>query len=308
VVVNSFIQVLALTLQVAPTLLGTHALLVAVEEPGYPAAYNLVESLGHSLVGVEIDAHGALPTSLEAALDRGANIVLVTPRAINPTGASWTAERRKQLADVIGHYPGVLVIEDDHFSGLASGSPGSLLLDHRLAERTIHVRSFSKSLAPDLRATAAIARGRLHTLVRDSKINMGGWTPKIGQRALAAALAHPGLDAALETARHAYAQRREAFVNGVLAHLPNADISLPTDGLNVWMHLPLGCDALDVIQNAAHMGVLISSGEAFYLHGGRRDAVRVSIGHVTTEEAAQAGELVARAVLTVDDLVLPMVV
>jgi GntR family transcriptional regulator/MocR family aminotransferase len=307
-VVNSYIQALALTLQVAPTLVGSNELSVAVEEPGYPASFNLAESLGHRLIAVETDAHGALPTSVEAALDRGANVVVLTPRALNPTGASWTVERRAQLADVLGQFPRVLIVEDDHFSGLASGSPGSLFQDQRLAERTVHVRSFSKSLAPDLRETVVIARGRLRKLVRDAKINNGGWTSKVNQRALAAALAHPALDSALEAARSAYAQRREALIEHLLAHMPEADLSLPTDGLNIWMRLPVGCDALDVIQNAAHLGVLISSGEGFYLHAARRDAVRISIGHVTTADARRAGELVARAVLTVDDQPLPLVV
>jgi DNA-binding transcriptional MocR family regulator len=94
----------------------------------------------------------------------------------------------------------------------------------------------------------------------------------------------------------------------IAARLPSAEVAPAADGLNVWVRLPPGCDALDVIQHAAQLGVLLSSGEAFYLHPGRRDAVRLSVGRVDTDAARRAGELLARAVLTVDDIALPLVV
>jgi len=88
VVVNSVAQLLGLTLDIAPAVVGTNDLCVAVEEPGYHSAFNLIESRGVRLIGVEDDADGAQPESLGAALAGGANLVLLTPRALNPTGAS----------------------------------------------------------------------------------------------------------------------------------------------------------------------------------------------------------------------------
>jgi GntR family transcriptional regulator / MocR family aminotransferase len=307
-VVHSVAQLIGLALQVAPSIVGGDETVVAVEEPGYHAAFNLVESRGHRMLGLECDSHGVLPASLEQALAHGANVVLLTPRALNPTGASWTAERRLAVAGVLAGHPGVLVIEDDHFAGLAASAPGSLGGDPRLAERTVYVRSFSKSIAPDLRITVAIARGRLHALLRDVTLGSGGWAPHLNQRVLAAALANSKLDAAAVAAREAYAARRHAIADAVSVRLPSAHVAPAADGLNVWVTLPPACDALEVVQHAAQLGVLVSSGEAFHLRQGHRSAVRLSVGRVDTESARRAGELLARAVLTVDDVSLPLVV
>lgn len=121
---------------------------------------------------------GALPDSLECAIRAGANAVLLTPRAHNPTGASWTPERLRALGDVLSQYPHVLAIEDDHFGDIADEQPGSLLADVRVEDRVIYIRSFSKSIAPDLRLSVAAARPRLKTLLRKQRA-----TPTAGVRA-----------------------------------------------------------------------------------------------------------------------------
>lgn len=67
------------------------------------------------VIGAAVDAKGMRPDALESALEKGAKAVLITPRAHNPTGVSITAERAKQLQDVLRRYPDVVVLEDDHF-------------------------------------------------------------------------------------------------------------------------------------------------------------------------------------------------
>jgi DNA-binding transcriptional MocR family regulator len=306
VVMSSARQLLTLTLRVAPSVLGTDELIVAVEEPGHYAMYDTIESIGHRLVGVEVDDEGAVPASLESALALGANIVVLTPRALNPTGATWTAARRAALADVLATHAGVLIVEDDHFAGISDHRPGSLLADPRLEERIIYGRSFSKSMGPDLRTTLVASRARLRAQLRDAKLVTDGWSPRITQRALAAALDDPALGEAFARARQAYAERRAAVTEAMAARLPAGSVAPSADGVNVWVRLPDGCNLLDVIHDAAELGVLVSSGEPFYIRPGRANAVRLSISWVTAEEARQAGEIMASAALTVDIVPVPI--
>jgi GntR family transcriptional regulator / MocR family aminotransferase len=306
VVVSSTRQLLTLTLRVAPSVLGTIELIVAVEEPGHYTMYDTIESLGHRLVGVEVDAEGAIPESLEAALERGANIALLTPRALNPTGASWTSTRRTALAEVLAAHPNVLIVEDDHFAGISQHVPGSLLADPRLEERTIYARSFSKSMGPDLRTTLVASRARLRSQLRDAKLVTDGWSPRMTQRALAAALNDPDLEVAFGQARQAYAERRAAVTDAMTARLTVGSVAPSADGVNVWVQLPEGCNLLDFIHDAAELGVLVSSGEPFYIRPGHANAVRLSISWVTAGEARQAGEILASAALTVDLVPVPI--
>jgi DNA-binding transcriptional MocR family regulator len=306
VVVSSTRQLLTLTLRIAPNVLGTGALTVAVEEPGHYTMYDTVESLGHQLLGVEVDAEGAVPASLEAALERGANIVLLTPRSLNPTGASWTSARRAALADVLADHPNALIVEDDHFAGISNNMPGSLLGDPRLEERAIYARSFSKSMGPDLRTTLVASRARLRAQLRDAKLMTDGWSTRMTQRALAVALNDPELEVAFARARQVYAERRAAITDAMTSRLSVGSVAPSADGVNVWLQLPEGCNLLDFIHDAAELGVLVSSGEPFYIQPGHATAVRVSISWVTLEEARLAGEILASAALTVDLVPFPI--
>jgi len=68
-------------------------------------------------VPVAVDRDGAVPESLDAAFSqRRERWRLLTPRGHNPTGATWSPERRTALAAVMGRsIPRLLTVEDDQF-------------------------------------------------------------------------------------------------------------------------------------------------------------------------------------------------
>ena len=82
----------------------------------------------------------------------------------------------------------MLAIEDDHFGDLAQDRSGSLLADARVEDRVVYIRSFSKSIAPDLRLSVAVARPRLKTLLQEAKTHADGWSSRLLQRVLAGVL------------------------------------------------------------------------------------------------------------------------
>jgi GntR family transcriptional regulator/MocR family aminotransferase len=302
VVGSSAQQFLALAMQVARSRRRERELLVAVEEPGYQTAMDTFERGGCRLVGVEVDEHGATPDSLEAALGAGALMVAMTPRAHSPTGASWTPARRAQLADVLARHPQALIVEDDPLAEVASARPGSLLSDERLAERVLYIRSFSKSIGPDLRLAIAVARDPLRSLISEEKSFADGWTSRLTQRVLAHAFADQQLDGALERARTAYAERREAAARAIdeaLAPL-GGGASPGNDGLHVWVRLPADCDSAGVLGEAAKRGFLAAPGDPFFVHPGHSGAIRLNAGGAeSAAHAAEAGRAIAEAVVAV---------
>jgi DNA-binding transcriptional MocR family regulator len=300
VVGSSAQHLMVLTLQVLSAASANSEVTIAVENPGYPTIFDTYERAGYRLVGIEIDAFGAIPASLDSALRDGATAVLFTPRAHNPTGASWSVERAAMLADVIAAHPGVVVIEDDHFAGITTTRPGSLLADDRIEERVVYLRSFSKSVAPDLRIAVAVARTRLRSLLTEAKSFADGWTSRIAQRVLARALADEELDTFFERAAAAYAQRRIAAaseLHAALAPLGGGAWS-GADGVNIWVQLPPNSDSVQVVEQSASLGVLVAPGEPFYLRPGHIDVLRVNAGAVSADRAIEVGKAIAKAALT----------
>jgi len=307
VVGSSAQQLMVLTLQIASSLSNRPETVIAVEEPGYPTAFDTFERSGYRLVGFEVDEQGAMPASLDVALSAGATAVLFTPRAHNPVGSSWSVGRLADLAAVLASHPDVVVIEDDQFAGIATTRPGSLLGDRRIDDRVVYIRSFSKSMAPDLRIAVAVARPRLRALLTEAKSFADGWTSRLIQRTLARALADDQLDVLLDVASKAYGARRVAAASTITAHLDLGGTWSGADGVNIWIHLPPHTDASEVIERAAALGVLVAPGEAFFIRPGRSDVVRLNAGAVSTEQAVTVGETLATAAATVERAAAPII-
>ena len=215
---------------------------VAVEQPGY---YTIFDTWDHAGIRMMIETdEKALGPSRWNGIRAGANAVLFTPRAHNPTGASWRPERLQALGDVMSRCPHVLAIEDDHFGDIAHEPVGSLLADPRVEDRVIYIRTFSKSIAPDLRLSVAAARPRLKTLLQEAKSHADGWSSRLLQRVLAGVLQDDALASWLERVRKTYRARRERGAE-VLSKCgaPGVAARPGRDGVSVWIHLPSGFDA-----------------------------------------------------------------
>lgn len=273
---------------------------VAVEEPGYQTAADTFERLGCRVVGLALDEQGVVPAALDAALADGVTVVLFIPRVQNPTGVSWSVRRVAELAEVLAHHPGVVAVEDDQFADAASARPGSLLGDRRIEDRVIYIRSFAKAIAPDLRLAVAVARARLRAMLVEAKSFADGWSSRLAQRALAHVLADPGFDAALAGARAEYALRRDAALGVLQARLhPVGGWASGADGINLWVHLPPGVDAVEVIERTAGLGVLVAPGEPFFIRPGHGEVVRISVGMLDAARARDAATALASAALNV---------
>jgi DNA-binding transcriptional MocR family regulator len=299
VVGTSTQQLIMLGLNVASRINGSARLVVALEEPGYPTILDSLERMGHQLIGLTIDEQGVCPASLEKAIAAGARVAIFTPRAQNPTGASWTSDRRAALSDLIRNHRDLLVIEDDYFAGLTNSRPGSLISDERIADQLIYIRSFSKSIAPDLRIAIAAAKARLRALLFEEKSFADGWTSHSTQLATAFVLEDPATEKILKAATKAYAERREAAIRVLLSEAHGLARTITKgDGLSVWVELSNEVRPSEVVEQAAALGVIIAPGEPFYLAIGRNNAVRFNAGSARdVAQACQLGRTLATAIV-----------
>lgn len=291
-------QLMTMALQIASALFRTSKLLVGVEEPGYPTLFDSYERMGSRLVGIAVDDEGAIPASVEAALNNGASVLVFTPRAHNPTGVSWSPQRLTQLAEVIAAYPGVLIIEDDQFAEASNAAVGSLLGDSRLEDRVIYIRSFSKVIAPDLRLALAVARSPLRALLTEAKFYTDGWSSSFSQKALAYALTDPDIGLAIRTARDTYNMHRSHFVDTIAAFNTASTfrIAPAADGVNVWLEIKNGVSATDVAERAAAEGVIVATGEPFFVRVGRDDALRINTGMLIVDEISMVSQVLVAAI------------
>jgi DNA-binding transcriptional MocR family regulator len=248
---------------------------VAVEDPGYPPVFDLLLALGLVPVPLPMDDRGILPDELEAAARAPLAALILTPRAQNPTGAALDEARARELRGILTRRPEILVIEDDH-AGPVSGAPAYSVGGDDI-DRWAVVRSFSKSLGPDLRL--ALMAGDPVTITRvEGRQQLGvGWVSHVLQRLVVALWHDRQVQRLMSAAAAAYAARRQALLDALAAHGVRAR---GRSGLNVWV--PVG-DEQVAVRRLLDAGWAASAGERFRLRS--EPAVRLSIGRLPVEEA-----------------------
>ena len=264
---------------------GDHVL---VENPAFPPVLDLLESVGATVVGVGIDEHGLRPDALGEALRAYDPVaVYLQPRAHNPTGASLTARRVDELADVLAAYPEVTIVEDDHAGDIATAPPVSL--GSRLPDRTVHVAGFSKSHGPDLRLAALGGRAAVIAAVADRRLLGPGWSSRLLQAVLLDLLTSPEATAQVAAARDEYARRRARMLTALAAHGATA---VSFDGINLW--LTVDDQQMAMLALAAH-GIAVAPGAPFEVTGLGADHVRVTVGLIRDDFDSLAAILASAA-------------
>ncbi len=229
---------------------------VLVEDPGFPPLFDLIEQLGGVPVGVAVDDEGMIPMALAAALRVHPVAIIIQPRAQNPFGSSLSAERLSVLAALIK--PGTaLVVEDDH-SGDIAWFP-TLSMGTYLPQRTVHIRSFSKSHGPDLRLAAIGGAGAVVDEVVDRRRLGPGWSSRLLQAVLVEMLRDPHTVATVGAARQEYHRRRVTLA--ALLH-DRGLVTHGVDGINLWLDVADEHTAQVMLTVA---GVGVAPGAAFWL-------------------------------------------
>ncbi|MEN5065559.1 transcriptional regulator PtsJ [Achromobacter sp. K91] len=230
---------------------------VAVENPCFLSSINMLRIAGLQALGVPVDAEGMQAAALEAALAKGAQAVILTPRAHNPTGCSLSEKRAKALARVLAKYPHAMVIVDDHYA-LLSGKEYHSVLPSGI-QRWALVRSFSKTLGPDVRLAMVASDTATSRQLRLRLASGTSWVSHLLQDMVEVTLGRPEVAKQMAQARKDYAQRRKAL-EGALSE-QGVPYAADGDGLNLWV--PLDTDDQAVALALAHRGWLVRHGDAF---------------------------------------------
>jgi len=258
--------------------------IVAVEDPGWPNALDLVAALGLRCQPMAVDADGPRPDAFHHALRAGAGAVIVTSRAHNPTGGFVTRRRARELRRHLVDYPHTLVIEDDHAAELSHVELASVA---GATASWAFVRSMSKPYGPDLRlaviagddATIARVEGRMRA---DS-----GWVSTLLQRLTVHLWTDDQATQHIAAAANTYAARRDQLM-ACLAERGVA--SAGSTGLNVWVPV---ADETAVVASLLQTRWAVAPGARF-----RQDSepgIRITVSNLTEATIPRMADDTARA-------------
>ncbi len=260
---------------------------VVVEHPTFPPILDLLEDLGAEVVGVGLDGEGPMLGELETAMGLSPSLVVLQPRAQNPTGISLTVRRARAIARLVAGTEAI-VVEDDHSGDVASSDLVSI--GRWAPDQVVHVRSFSKSHGPDLRLAAVGGASAVVEAVAARRLIGPGWSSRILQAVLVALLDDPVAVDQVRTARATYAERRTMFTAAMAdrgVHVGGGD------GINQWV--PVSDERSAVVALAAQ-GIGVAPGLPFQVRPDG-DHLRVTTGLVAggSDAIDQIADRVAEA-------------
>jgi DNA-binding transcriptional MocR family regulator len=258
---------------------------VAVEDPGWANLLDLLAALGFSAEPMSVDDDGPVTADVARALRRGARAVVVTTRAQNPTGAAVSAARAKELRALLVEHDDVLLIEDDHCTGIA-GAPL-----HSLAGTTRHwafVRSAAKAYGPDLRL--ALLTGDLRTVERvQGRLRLGpGWISHLLQDLVVGLWRDDAATRQVHQAETLYTRNRQLLQTAL------ADRGVPSSarsGLNVWVPVP---DETVAITRLLSAGWAAAPGTRFRINSA--PGIRITVSGLDPADIEPLADAIVEAV------------
>lgn len=265
---------------------------VALEDPGYPAAYGTVSRHGRQVIPVPVDGEGMSPEGLEAS---GAGLAYVTPSHQFPLGVTMPAGRRSRLLHWAGAAPDRWLIEDDYDSEFRySSRPIPALQGLDRAGRVVYMGTFSRSIAPSIRVAYMILPPALleryhrtfpHTACTVSRFEQEGLRRFIVQGLYGRHLRRVG---------NLY-RRKCAVFTEALSAIPGVTLSGQEAGLHFLLTLPRLSEE-ELVARAAEQSVRLFP-LSRYCHSAapRPSTVVLGFAGLTEQELAEAAALLARA-------------
>jgi len=256
---------------------------VLCESPTYLGAINALQVYRPRFVEVPTDNDGMLIGELDTRLgaEPHAKLIYAIPDFQNPTGRTWSLERRRAFVEVAARHR-VAVIEDNPYGELRfEGEPLPPLaaLDH--AGVVVHLGTFSKVLCPGLRiGWLAAPRAWLEKYVI-VKQSADLHTSTLSQMEIAAYMRLFDLDANVARIRDVYRRRRDAMLRAIEREFPaGVRCTRPQGGLFLWVELPEALDANDVLERCLEREVAFVPGGGFFPNGGHENTLRLNFSNM----------------------------
>lgn len=261
--------------------------IVLCESPTYLAAISAFKAYGCKFIEIPTDTDGMIMDFLEDVLKKtkGIKLIYVIPTFQNPTGKTWSLERRKQLAELSSKY-GVPVIEDNPYGELRfQGEPLPSVKSFDSTGNILCTGSFSKIFCPGFRIGWIAGDKdiiRKYVLVKqgaDLQCNT------IAQMIIAEYLNRYDIDTHIRKIVGTYKKRRDIAIESIKKYFPDGiKYTVPEGGLFTWIELPDNISARKILDKCLEKKIAFVPGGSFFPNGGKENTFRINFSNMPEDK------------------------
>lgn len=280
---------------------------VILENPAYPGAIAIFGASRARCLGVQVRTHpepgralGVDVEALEATLAANrVKMILLTPDFQNPTGTSMPLASRRKVLELAGRHQ-VPIVEDHIYARLNAREervPSLKQLDR--SNLVIQIDSFAKVAFPGLRVGWMVAPAVVIERLRLVKQTTDLHTDHLSQATLAEFLRRGWFARHLGRARKIYSSRLAALDAALRKQMPEGvRWTRPEGGMCIWLELPPGFDASELLIHAKERSVLFAPGRYFYVQSPQPNTLRLGFAGLDEKRIARGVQVLGEMLRT----------
>jgi 2-aminoadipate transaminase len=270
---------------------------VAIERPGYLGAiqaFSLYEPQFHEVPLLE---DGPDTAKLSEVLDtHSPKLFYGVPNFQNPSGISYSGEKRREIARILGDHETIFV-EDDAYGELRFRGDDLPLVSSYLPEQGVITGSFSKIIAPGMRMGWIAAPPDVFTQVVTAKQASDLHSNYLTQRIIYKFLTDNDIDNHIRHIREVYCLQRDIMVKTIEETFPpGVTITRPDGGMFLWATLPHGFSTIDLFRIAIKENVAFVPGDPFYTDGSGSNTMRLNYSNSDEERIVEGITRLSKAI------------
>lgn len=258
---------------------------ILLEEPSYLGAIQAFSQYQPSFCGVALEEDGPDIAQFEKILqERKIKFAYVIPNFQNPTGLTYSEEKRKAVLELARKYHCILV-EDDPYGELSFDGQVRGYISKGDLNDSILLGSFSKIVTPGMRLGFMIIKNeKLRKYINTAKEASDLHSNIFAQYCLYDYVIHNDLQEHIQNIIGLYKEQCEEMIRALEMYSPKGIFfTRPKGGMFIWATLPEGQSAKDLFGRAIERKVAFVPGDPFYTDGRVANTMRLNYTNASKE-------------------------
>lgn len=258
---------------------------IIMEAPGYLGAIQAFTLTEPTFYSVTLEEDGLNVEELEKQLQNpNVKMIYTVPNFHNPTGITYSREKREAIYEVVKKHD-VVLIEDDPYGELRFRGETLPYIGGGRLENSVLLGSFSKTVTPGMRLGWIVTKNKeLMTHIETAKQATDLHTNIFSQYVIHDYLANNEYKEHVDKIVNLYREQSDAMLAAMDKYFPKTvKYTKPEGGMFIWVTLEQGVSALELFEKAMEQKVAFVPGDPFYTHPENVNTLRLNYTNSTPE-------------------------
>jgi 2-aminoadipate transaminase len=258
---------------------------IVIERPGYLGAIQVLSMYEPKFYEVPLCDDGINTDVLKDIIKKyNPKLYYSVPNFQNPTGITYSKEKRMQITDILKD-TNTIMVEDDPYGELRFIGDDIQSTKAYLDDNVILLGSFSKIVSPGMRLGWICAMPDIMEKLVIAKQASDLHTNYFSQRVIYQYLINNDLDKHIEKIKCLYKQQRNTMLSMIDANFPSDfKITRPEGGMFLWVEMPKEYSAIKLFDISSKEKVVFVPGNPFYLNVNDSNTMRLNYTNSSDSE------------------------